>query len=172
MTNTGPEHWHFGGRWYTTTLASDVQTRDGMGLELDDVAPAPGRGTVLDAFHDDTNGEITFTAHVTDPLPLELVEQFIAEARRRLPPVASWTDTGAVTHTRHVRAFNGTLNDVQFPSPEDPERAPVWENYVVAQAAQAALRLIPAYAHAIGVAVKPRQRDAGFAGSTQCADDG
>jgi hypothetical protein len=58
-----------------------------MGLELDDVAPAPGRGTVLEAFHDDTTGELTFTAYVTDPLPLDLVEQFIVEARRRLPPI-------------------------------------------------------------------------------------
>jgi hypothetical protein len=47
MTNAELDRWHFGGRWYTTTLASDVHTRDGMGLELDDVAPAPGRGTVL-----------------------------------------------------------------------------------------------------------------------------
>jgi hypothetical protein len=68
MTNAELDRWHLGGRWYTTTLASDVQTRDGMGLELDDVAPAPGRGTVLEAFHD---------------------EQFIAEARRRLPPLVS-----------------------------------------------------------------------------------
>lgn len=73
---------------YTTTLASDVHTRDWMGLELDDVAPAPGRGTVLEAFHDDATGEVTFTAHVADPLPFELVEQFVAEARRRLPPLA------------------------------------------------------------------------------------
>lgn len=33
MTNGEAERWHFGGRWYTTTLASDVHTRDGMGLE-------------------------------------------------------------------------------------------------------------------------------------------
>jgi hypothetical protein len=89
MTNAAAEGWHFGGRWYMTTLASDVHTRDGMGLELDDVAPAPGRGTVLEAFHDDTTGEVTFTAHVTEPLPFELVEQFLAEARRRLPPLAT-----------------------------------------------------------------------------------
>jgi hypothetical protein len=72
------------GRWYTTTLASDVAARDGIGLELDDVAPAPGRGLILEAFHDDTTREWTFTAHVTDPLPFELVERFIIEARARL----------------------------------------------------------------------------------------
>ena len=42
---------------------------------------------------------------------------------------------------------------MDFPTPDDPKRAPVWENYVVAQAAQAALRLIPVQAHAIGVEV-------------------
>ena len=37
-----------------------------------------------------------------------------------------------------------------FPSPEDMGRAPVWENYVVAQAAQASLGLIPRNALAVG----------------------
>ena len=41
-----------------------------------------------------------------------------------------------------------------MPTPTDPAAAPVWENYIVAQAAQAALRLIPARADALGVAVK------------------
>ena len=57
-----------------------------MGLELDDVAPAPGRGSVLEAFYDDRTGEMTFRAFVDDPLPFELVEKFVAEARERLPP--------------------------------------------------------------------------------------
>jgi hypothetical protein len=42
---------------------------------------------------------------------------------------------------------------MDFPTPDDPKRAPVWENYVFAQAAQASLRLIPADAHALGVEV-------------------
>jgi hypothetical protein len=50
--------------------------------------------------------------------------------------------------------FNGTLAGVHFPTPDNPERAPVWENYVVAQAAHAALRLIPPYVYAMGVEVK------------------
>ncbi len=41
----------------------------------------------------------------------------------------------------------------QMPTPTDPATAPVWENYVVAQATQAALRLIPAHAVALGVVV-------------------
>lgn len=43
---------------------------------------------------------------------------------------------------------------MRFPAPEDPKQAPVWENYVVAQAAQASLRIIPAYAYAVGVEVE------------------
>lgn len=42
---------------------------------------------------------------------------------------------------------------MDFPTPDDPKHAPVWENYVIAQAAQAALRLIPPDAHALGVEV-------------------
>jgi hypothetical protein len=43
---------------------------------------------------------------------------------------------------------------MDFPTPDDPMRAPVWENYVIAQAAQASLGLIPAHAHALGVEVE------------------
>lgn len=42
---------------------------------------------------------------------------------------------------------------MDFPTPDDPKRAPVWENYVIAQAAHASLGLIPAHAHALGVEV-------------------
>ena len=40
-----------------------------------------------------------------------------------------------------------------MPTPEDPKQAPVWENYIVAQAAQASLGLIPEHALAVGVSV-------------------
>ena len=42
---------------------------------------------------------------------------------------------------------------MDFPSPDDPALAPVWENYVTAQGAQAALRKIPDYVYALGVQV-------------------
>jgi hypothetical protein len=42
---------------------------------------------------------------------------------------------------------------MRFPTPDDPANAPVWENYVVAQTAQAALGLIPRSALAMGVEV-------------------
>lgn len=41
----------------------------------------------------------------------------------------------------------------RWPSLEDSAQAPVWENYVVAQAAQAALRLVPVNAAWLGVRV-------------------
>lgn len=42
---------------------------------------------------------------------------------------------------------------MKYPSPENPERAPVWDNYVVAQCTQAALGNIPRHALAVGVTV-------------------
>lgn len=39
MSSADSHQRHFDGRWYATTLASDL-ARDGIGLELDDVAPA------------------------------------------------------------------------------------------------------------------------------------
>jgi hypothetical protein len=65
-------------------MVSDVHTRDGLGLELDDVAPSPGRGLVMEVFREDTTGEWTVASFVKDPLPLELIERFLAEARRNL----------------------------------------------------------------------------------------
>ena len=76
--------WHFGRRWYGATVFSDVHTRDGLGLELDDLGPAPGRGLVVEAFRDDTTGHTTFTCLTTEPLPFELIEKFVVEARRTL----------------------------------------------------------------------------------------
>lgn len=40
---------------------------------------------------------------------------------------------------------------MSLPTPEDPGQAPVWENYVVAQAVQASLGQIPEHALAVGV---------------------
>ncbi|WP_193614932.1 hypothetical protein [Nocardioides lijunqiniae] len=43
---------------------------------------------------------------------------------------------------------------MHFPTPDDPKQSAVWENYVIAQAAQASLRLIPSDAYALGVTVR------------------
>ena len=40
-----------------------------------------------------------------------------------------------------------------LPSPDDPAEAPIWDNYIVAQAVQASLGLIPQHALAVGVQV-------------------
>jgi hypothetical protein len=43
------------------------------------------------------------------------------------------------------------MDAMNFPSPDDLGRAPAWRNYVVAQAVQATLGLIPSDALAVGV---------------------
>jgi hypothetical protein len=40
-----------------------------------------------------------------------------------------------------------------FPLPNDPAQAPIWDNYVVAQAAQASLGIIPASTLAFGIRI-------------------
>ena len=42
---------------------------------------------------------------------------------------------------------------MDYPSPDDLQKAPAWENYVVGQAVQASLGLIPRSALAVGVDV-------------------
>ncbi|MCP4308372.1 MAG: hypothetical protein GY788_26530 [bacterium] len=43
---------------------------------------------------------------------------------------------------------------MSLPTPDNPQNAPVWENYVVAQVVQASLGLIPRHALATGVEVE------------------
>jgi hypothetical protein len=45
------------------------------------------------------------------------------------------------------------MDVMSLPTPDDPGRAPVWDNYVVAQAVQACLGLLPRSALAVGVRV-------------------
>jgi len=75
------------GRVYKTTRASDV-VRDGMTLELEEVALEPGRGILAEAFWHDPDGRFTFTVYDKDPLPFALVEWFVTKARHLLPPAA------------------------------------------------------------------------------------
>ena len=44
-------------------------------------------------------------------------------------------------------------DEMDYPSPDDLKKAPAWENYVVGQAVQASLGLIPRSALAVGVDV-------------------
>lgn len=76
---------HEGAR-YTTLMASDLQ-RDGMGLEL--YSTAQGRERALaEIFYSDAAHTWTLTTFDCD-VPLEIIEELIAEARRRLPPSAA-----------------------------------------------------------------------------------
>lgn len=79
------ERWHFGGRYYALTLASTPETLD---LELDDIGPDAGLGRVLIASTDGETGMTTLRCFTDAPLPVELLEAFLDEARRTLPPNA------------------------------------------------------------------------------------
>ena len=81
------DRWSFDGQHYQVTKFSDVATRDGYGFELAELGPN-GRGTVLEAFWDDTTGLFTFTALTQGPLPFRAVEQFVSDAAIGVPPSA------------------------------------------------------------------------------------
>ena len=85
MSEDERERWHVGGRHYLVTMAS---TPDTMDLELEDVGPRAGRGLVLVASRNDGTAAVTVRGFSSEPLPLALVEQFLAEARHRLPPIS------------------------------------------------------------------------------------
>jgi hypothetical protein len=76
------ERWRFAGRYYLLTLASSPETMD---LELDDVGPSLGRGPTLYASCNDATGAMTIRALTSDPLPIELLDEFLSEARLTLP---------------------------------------------------------------------------------------
>lgn len=76
---------HQGAR-YTTLMFSDIQ-RDGMGLELHCTAQGRAR-TVAEIFYSDAEHTWTLATFDCD-VPLDLIEELIAEARRRLPPEAA-----------------------------------------------------------------------------------
>jgi hypothetical protein len=78
--------WEYDGRHYLITAFSDGTARRGFGWELEDVAPTPGRGVILEAFQHATTGALTFTAFSDEPLPLALVVRFVTEAPKAFPP--------------------------------------------------------------------------------------
>jgi len=82
------DDWAFEGRYYGITRLASVADPEGYGFELDDLGPAPERGTVLSAFWDDQSGVLTFTAHTDVALPFSLVERFLAQVRSEVSPIA------------------------------------------------------------------------------------
>ena len=69
-----------------TTGVTFTSTPTTVDLELDDYGPGVGRGPIAHASRDDDSGEITVRVFTDSPLPLGLVEQFLAEVARTLPP--------------------------------------------------------------------------------------
>jgi hypothetical protein len=74
------------GREYEIIFASDAD-RDGVYLELS-TANGGKEEVLLYAFWSDASQAFTFSAF-REELPFELVEVFVAEARRRLPPTGN-----------------------------------------------------------------------------------
>jgi hypothetical protein len=70
-------------RVYETVMGSDL-INDGMFLELNDLTDG-GHETILYAFFSDIDSKFTFWAYKNE-LPFDLVETFVSEARKRLPP--------------------------------------------------------------------------------------
>lgn len=75
--------WEYQGRSYLVWKVTGADDRDGLGWELEDVGPSPGRGIVLEVFTDGDAG-LTFTAFTDRPLPFELVHRFVTEAARAI----------------------------------------------------------------------------------------
>jgi hypothetical protein len=64
---------------YEVIIASDVHTRDGIGIEIwhDDKL-------LIEVFRDDGNKQYTFSTYEND-LPLELVEECISHFKEEIP---------------------------------------------------------------------------------------
>jgi hypothetical protein len=65
---------------YKFTMISDLD-RDGMFIEL----TATNGALVAEVFHSDVTGKMVVTLYA--PLPLEVVEHLLSDARQRLPPL-------------------------------------------------------------------------------------
>jgi hypothetical protein len=75
--------WEWQGRLFEVVMASD-SGRDGMGLELTELA-AGTSAPVLEAFWHDASGRFDVNIYGSASLPFEVLERFATEARRVLP---------------------------------------------------------------------------------------
>ncbi|MGN6693527.1 MAG: hypothetical protein ACTHN0_05065, partial [Aquihabitans sp.] len=71
--------WHLGGRHY---LLWELSGPDLDEVELEDVGPGPGRG-FLSAVKLGGSGEISITADLAQPVPIEVLDRFLAEVDAR-----------------------------------------------------------------------------------------
>jgi hypothetical protein len=74
------DEWFSAGRYYDVTVFSDVSSRDGLGWELEDIAPAPGRGYVMEIFREDSAAVPILTCKSYQPVPPDIVTRFTQEA--------------------------------------------------------------------------------------------
>lgn len=72
----GNGEWTADGRFFDVTIFSDVDSRDGLGWELVDLAPAPGRGRVFEVFREDSGEVPTITSTSFVPVAISLVDRF------------------------------------------------------------------------------------------------
>jgi len=70
------------GRGFELLLVEDTE-RGGRSVELWEIAPAPGRGLLLEAFGS-AGGQFTFSALTREDIPLEALEWFVGRARATL----------------------------------------------------------------------------------------
>jgi hypothetical protein len=76
--------WCFEGRYYGVVVCAGPEQ---VTVELEDLAPAPGRGTAaVVTFADD--GAAPVVAVYARDLPLALLRQFLEEAERNQPSVS------------------------------------------------------------------------------------
>lgn len=84
IPEVGGTDWFYGDRFYLVGIIAIVSPFDGWEFELDDVAPAPGRGSVLTVVWDEDACRLSFQAHTSSRLPLALVERFLALVSQEL----------------------------------------------------------------------------------------
>lgn len=74
------EEWACEDRYYAVTITGDGLSRDGLGWELEDIAPAPGRGLAMEVFRDDSKTVPVLSCRAFIPTPKEIVDRFTQEA--------------------------------------------------------------------------------------------
>lgn len=67
---------------YRIFLASEVNPRDGMLVELNTTDPVR---RIAEVFEDDETGDLTFTSFVTEPVPLQAIEDLVTRANQEFP---------------------------------------------------------------------------------------
>ncbi|MEJ7647743.1 MAG: hypothetical protein WKF57_01655 [Nakamurella sp.] len=67
---------------YKIFLASEVNPRDGMLVELNSTDPVR---QIAEVFEDDETGVLSFTSFITESVPLQAIEELVARALHEFP---------------------------------------------------------------------------------------